>query len=197
MTYPKWLPSRKALVRAIYLFLEFIPVFILGRTIDAFLFRDLRNLTESQIIEIFNSPFFGLLSLIYLGLIIYWFSLAHQLLFNSPPNKLKYLPRWRNLWQGIIDFFVIVFSFPITLIILAGLDDSFNYSDTEIHIGFGIISIIVSAYFYYIGWYEVIKFPKKIKEATNHPQVDPIEQELNGMKGDLGLKKMNDVNQRD
>jgi hypothetical protein len=38
----------------------------------------------------------------------------------------------------------------------------------------------------------------KQKEVTEpERKIDPIEQELNGIKGNLGIKKMNDVNKYD
>jgi hypothetical protein len=219
MKYPKWLPYPKAWGQAIVLMFTSLIVFggvifviqkINPDLIEAILYivNDIaRSMsvdpnapprpvpTSTQIIAVFFTAL-GLPSLI----IIYLLSLIQQILWDDPVKGFPvWFPRWRCWGEGIWGFCVTIFS-----IITASLLDWIYWHDTESYFDYmpqdetlgGFFYIITLAYCFHFRNLIFRKYQKK-EEPKSAKNIDPIEQELNGIKGDFGIKKMNDINKRD
>ncbi len=198
MKYPKWIPYPKAWGQAVMMMIDLIPLgifqIIFGETILKIINASVRATEKTG--EVW--PLLVLITIILL-IEIYIFAITHQILWHESSKKLpKWLPSLKSWKAGLIGFFVSVLAVIFGLAFTSGYfsnEDFYSVPD-----GFYTVSTIstfvFSAYIFHVGNFIFKKYPQTDKEKSDR-KIDPIEQELNGIKGDLGIKKMNDVNKYD
>ena len=186
MKYPKWLPYPKAWGQAIMLFVELIPVVFIVRT-----FLPIKSIFYYTSSSIHLTH--GILSIIALFFTIYGLAFIHQLFWDEPDPKLpKWCPRRRCWLEGLWGISIFTLSLFLGFLVANNLYQHFGVYSSKaqsIMVILGIISVGYSYHFRNLFFKNyVLKSQKK---------VDTIEQELNGIKSDFGIKKMNDVNKYD
>lgn len=206
MKYPSWLPYPKAwgqaIALSIQLFVQGIPLWIVGR----FVIEDFRKALKTNQLaheDVILALIIVLIAIIiYITLFIYLLSLIHQLLWDEPHPKVpKWFPRWRCWGEGIWNFCVIVISTVLGLVIASIYYNTFDQNIEQALITLSIAEIVIMAYCFHFRNLISRKFskaPKRQKQKINieAKTVDPIEEELNNIKAEFGLKQMNDVKKK-
>ncbi|GEM_PF-4338446 len=197
MKYPKWLPYPKAWGQAIVMMIDLIPLGIFQLIFGKIIIRAISAGAKATEKTGEVLPFIILITIIIL-IEIYIFAITHQILWHeSSKNLPKWMPNLKCWGAGFIGFCVSAFAIILGLIFS---EEYFNnqefYSDREFYIVSSISTFIFGAYIFHIGNLIFRKYKQK-EEPKPERKIDPIEQELNGIKSDFGIKKMNDVNKYD
>jgi hypothetical protein len=179
----KWIPYPKAWKQAVILFIDLIPLSILSLILKNSLIRIIYAGAKAVEKTGNLTPFLTLIGVILLTE-IYIIALAHQLFWYEP----KVIPNITSWKIALISFLVYI----IALIFSIGLTKNYlNYAltVTQLRLFFVGSCFVVSAYLFHLINLIFRRYDKpKIKN------IDTVEQELNGMKGELGIKKMRDIN---
>jgi hypothetical protein len=196
--YHKWLPYPKAWGQAIVMMIDLIPLGIFQLIFGKIIIRILSTGAESSSKTGDVLPLIILITIIIL-IEIYIFAITHQILwYESSKNLPKWLPNLKCWQAGFIGFFVSIMAISCGLFFTEGYfydQDLYYISDRELYTVSSISTFVFSAYIFHLGNLIFKKYQKE--EAKPERKVDPIEQELNGIKGKLGINKMNDVNKYD
>jgi hypothetical protein len=198
MKYPKWLPYPKAWGQAIVMMIDLIPLGIIQSIFGRFMLRMINAGARATEKTGEVLPFVALIIIILL-IEIYIFAITHQILWHESSKKLpKWIPNLKSWRAGFIGFSVSILAIIFGLIFTKGYfsDQDFSSVPDGFYTVSTISTFVFSAYIFHIGNLIFKKYPKK-EEPKPERKIDPIEQELNGIKGNLGIKKMNDINKRD
>jgi hypothetical protein len=179
MEYPKWLPYPKAWGQAIALCFELFAVVFIAQI---FIPKNPDYYFSPTTGRYHVDPATGILSIFALLFVIYGLSMIHQILWDDPVEGFPvWFPRWRCWGEGLWGIFIFLVSGAVGISIT---------THEEI---LGILIMIGVAYCFHFRNLIQKKYSPKPKPE---PKINSVEQDLNGIKGNLGIKKMNDVNER-
>jgi len=181
--FPNW---KCWLASFILLLISIVPVYILDKIVRAILTSEFRPPSVYSVGAIFS-----LILFLFLVFPIFLYAHIWEFLFGERDYGSHFLiPNPRSIAEGLWAWLVLIICTGFTIDILHLFFGKLPVNLTSRQESFaGLTMFTLVAYAYHLR----LKFIK----APPEKKINPIEQELNGIKEEMGIKKMNDVNKRD